>query len=522
LHRGIELRDGIAMTARALRAITSARRGESDSLHLLVMDVHRALNELQAALSEEDIGGAAVYGITEWDRPRIAAFMAGLASTAALKFNHPGLGTVASRSGHTLVIQNEIGTTDAHVLVLHVDPVSVTVFYTDTHAPRLDFFKSMFEAYAVEWQDTRAQRVENLNQGERFLMCAGRFVAADIGTLDEYLSFLGSRIVFLIDWNRARKRLRRLVKQRAAIRILKWAADENVGHRAFLELGGEDLVREVVAVVSRRPFPSGTRLRDVIGGDSAAEFLRFVLKASSRGLKDGRTPALIRDEIRIDLMGRFPTEGERTFRLLLDHAWIVGDMASAVESGLTELGLHPESDRIGRMAVRLKRWESDADDLVRRLRAFEAVNPSTDVLRRLATVVDDAADDLEEAAFTMTLLDRHPESRTVAAHLHRLGTLVTRATREFLKVVDAGRSLAREADRRDVRDLLAGIDRVIALEREADQAERAALAEFVSKCDDGKLVTLAARAAGSLEAATDALRHAAEILHDQMLNQMMR
>jgi hypothetical protein len=43
--------------------------------------------------------------------------------------------------------------------------------------------------------------------------------------------------VFLIDWNRARKRLGRFLKKTDAIDVLKWAADHNVSHRAFLQFG---------------------------------------------------------------------------------------------------------------------------------------------------------------------------------------------------------------------------------------------------------------------------------------------
>ena len=46
--------------------------------------------------------------------------MAGLNRTAKLKFTHPGLATTATRAGGRLVIQNDIGTTDAHVIVIHV------------------------------------------------------------------------------------------------------------------------------------------------------------------------------------------------------------------------------------------------------------------------------------------------------------------------------------------------------------------------------------------------------------------
>ncbi len=54
------------------------------------------------------------------DRNLIKAFMRGVNQTAPLKFDHPGLGTTATHTDDKLVIQNDIGTTDAHVLVVHV------------------------------------------------------------------------------------------------------------------------------------------------------------------------------------------------------------------------------------------------------------------------------------------------------------------------------------------------------------------------------------------------------------------
>ena len=77
--------------------------------------------------------------------------MAGVNATAPLKFDHPGLGTTATRAGDRLVIQNDIGTTDAHVLVLHVVGLTLTVMYTDIHAARLRFFQSLLEPMGFQW-----------------------------------------------------------------------------------------------------------------------------------------------------------------------------------------------------------------------------------------------------------------------------------------------------------------------------------------------------------------------------------
>jgi hypothetical protein len=60
---------------------------------------------------------------------------------------YPGLDTVVMRSMGRLVIQNDIGTTDALVVVIAVERNSVTVTYTDMHLPRAKFFIGLFRKY---------------------------------------------------------------------------------------------------------------------------------------------------------------------------------------------------------------------------------------------------------------------------------------------------------------------------------------------------------------------------------------
>ena len=92
------------------------------------MDLHKVLNRLVADCSEEDIAGAQTYGLGADDRPAVEAFMRGVNSTAGLKFDHPGLAATATRVGPRLTIQNDIGATDAHVIVIAVENSSV-IYY---------------------------------------------------------------------------------------------------------------------------------------------------------------------------------------------------------------------------------------------------------------------------------------------------------------------------------------------------------------------------------------------------------
>jgi hypothetical protein len=96
------------------------RPASGDGFHLLIMDLHKEITRLQNAISTEEVDGAKAYAITDGDRPLIAAFMRGVTRTTRLKFEHAGLETTVARSGDTLLIQNDLGTTAAHVLVVHV------------------------------------------------------------------------------------------------------------------------------------------------------------------------------------------------------------------------------------------------------------------------------------------------------------------------------------------------------------------------------------------------------------------
>jgi len=171
------------LPAALISALTSGERKRGDSAHLLVMDLHKSLNRLQADLSRESVDGARVYGLRAQEKELVRAFMRGLNSTQALKLDHPGLGTTATLSGKTLVLQNDIGTTDAHVLVVHVEGLTATVTYSDVHLERLLFFQSLFEKFAVEWGETRSRRETGLNAGDIYHLCIGSFKARERGKL---------------------------------------------------------------------------------------------------------------------------------------------------------------------------------------------------------------------------------------------------------------------------------------------------------------------------------------------------
>ncbi len=152
-----------------IATLTAVADDGRDSLHRLIMDLHRTLNRLAAEYASEVVDGARTYGLTADDKPAIAAFMRGLARTRGLKFNHPGLDTTAIRAGPKLIIQNDIGTTDAHVLLVSVEDLTVTITHTDVHRTRAEFFVGLFRAFPIEWSGLHAEKAEGLAEGEPFL-----------------------------------------------------------------------------------------------------------------------------------------------------------------------------------------------------------------------------------------------------------------------------------------------------------------------------------------------------------------
>lgn len=514
------------ISANLVGAITRARHGQCDSIHQIVMDLHKYLNTMQAELAEERLEGAAVYGIEERDRPLIAAFMAGINRTASLKFNHPGLETTATRAGQRLVIQNDIGTTDAHVIVIHVEGMAVDMTYSDVHPERLQFLREMLKPYPVFWGEETTHQMPSLASGTGFHLAAGRFEAKDYEDLLAYLAFLASRLVFLIDWNRARKQLRGFLRadQRAA--LLAWAAQAEIGHRGFLELGGARLINRAIEDTGGSAMRFGDRLCDVLGDEGAQSLVQFVFRVATEGLRNHQSPSLIQDRVRAELQSHFSSEGTRILQMASDHAGLIFEIATLVRDGIGSIGLGCDAEDCQRLAKRARRFEHEADQLVAAARDAVRRRPEYTPLFRVVEAADDAADELEEAAFLLELL---AESKAEGPALHALQTLadlLVDGTQEWIKALGhaaqgytphgAGAGALADAD-----DFVIAIDKLSELEHGADDAARALIHSSVQRAHNFRQLHMYAEMGRSLEGAADALKWAGLITRDHLLGTVL-
>jgi uncharacterized protein Yka (UPF0111/DUF47 family) len=496
--------------------IVSGEPKNRDSFHLVVMELHKELNKLQSLIYQESIDGAMVFGITDIDRELTRAFMSGINKTRKLKFEHPGLDTTVTRSGDTLLIQNNIGTTDAHVLVSKVKGSVVSVTYSDVHIQRLDFFHSIFDKFKIHWDNTTTKESEKFQDSTVYHLSTGTYLAKNQADVEHYLSFLASRIVFLIDWNRARKRLSKFVKKDDAFNILKWAADNELGHVGFLKMGGEQLIYDAIKKTAKSPLHFGDEFEQVLSRDKAVEFLRFVLRTCSEGLRVGRSEFLIRDEIRIELSKYIHSLDETLLGIAADHATLLVEISTTVRDGLVQIESE-DSEYVMRNAKRAKIWEKNADALLNNIRLTTRRSNASNVFEKFVSYADDAADSMEETLFLLTLVSKQDIIGDFYEHILELAELATHSSMEYLKSIEIAKIIDKASNKEQIDDFLQTIDEITKIEHQADDVNRIVKATILRDSNNFKQLHILAEVSKNIEDVTDSMMKSAVLIRDYIM-----
>ena len=499
------------LTPAEIAAVTGLGDSEHDSVHQLVVDLHRELNQLQTNVFRELVDGAKAYGLTDVDRKLVRAFMKGVNATAARKFDHPGLGTVATRSGDRLSIQNDLGTTDAHLLVIHIRDLTATIIYSDIHGKRLRFFQSMLEPCGVTWAPVAAPP-----SGTDAMMVVGQITAVDRRVLLRQLSLVGSRLVFLIDWNRARKCLRRFISGRGASAVLQAAADQEVGHRGFLQAGGAQLIYTALERAACSPV---RRLDEMLGPDAARAFLVSVMRLAAEGVEAGRSPTLLQDQIEAALLTHLATTERSTIGLASEHAMVLAAIAERLRAVLMRASTEHWQQEATRCAELCERWERRANAIVDRSQRLRDQRSLDGPLRQLVRDADNAADALEEYAFTLTLLPVRCRRDTMPL-LARMTNAVGRSVREYVRCLEYAHGLPHQPTGADVEEVLVAGDRVAQFERDCRAIRRTLQVELARGDNDPMELQLTWQAAMNLEVASASLVRCTSVLRDYALTEV--
>jgi uncharacterized protein Yka (UPF0111/DUF47 family) len=495
----------------AVGRITAANKG-ADSVHRLVMDLHKALNRLAADHAEEDVDGAHCSGLEAADRRAVAAFMAGLARTKRLKFDHPGLDTTAARLGDRLVIQNDIGTTDAHVLCVTLEADTVTLTYSDVHRIRARFFVSLFADLGdIAWSEPTKDRAEGLADGANFVLVTGTLTAAERERREAFLEAIGAALVFLIDWNKARKQLRRFVAKDDAIAILGWAARRGIGHRAFLEQGGAALIDGAIQRVAARHIAYGVRLDQAIGRAQSVDFLEQVLRISTEAMLAGRSDRLVRDAVDAELARRLERSGSALLQGVVVQAGLARSLAAAAWDHLDDRLAGRRSDPAV-LARTARRLEEKADTVAVGLRAAAERFGLAELFLPLVDIMEQAVDELEEGAFFLASSPEPGDTDGSEGRLAELCGAAVASAEASARMADAA-SCVHEGHRRDVDDALAALADLIGAEHRADEAERASIAAVLTaESASAARVFAVVECARRIEGATDRFARAGQLM----------
>ncbi|MFO1112484.1 MAG: hypothetical protein U1E35_00910 [Rhodospirillales bacterium] len=276
----------------------------------------RAQGARPAAAGDHDevVAGARAFTLRAADRPLVEAFMAGVARTAPLAFGRPGLTTTATVANGRLMIENDIGNTDTHVLVVTIDGIAARVTYTDVHRSRLAFFRRLLGGLALRWSPAEEWWAERCAD-TGYALCVGQFEAADREELCRFLQDLGSRLVFP-HRPRACKQLRGLPARTRRRRC--WTGRRpRTWPPGLSRLGWrERVIFQAMEVAAAGRLRFGDRLIDVIGREQTVAFLRFALETASRGVLAGRPASSIEDDFRAKLSACFGARRRARWRWL--------------------------------------------------------------------------------------------------------------------------------------------------------------------------------------------------------------
>jgi uncharacterized protein Yka (UPF0111/DUF47 family) len=298
------------------------------------------------------------------------------------------------------------------------------------------------------------------------------------------------------------------------VHVLDWAARNRVGHRAFLEMGGAEFVASAVHHATPTRIGFGERLDAVLGRDAAVDFLKTVLRVCAEALLEGSSIRLARDRIEAELVRHLQRVDAMLLTIVIRQVGLARDIAAGIAHFITEQQAQRPFDPAA-LAIQARRIEEKADRIASEARNEIARLDAGRAIEGLVNRVEEAIDELEQAAFVVSLVP----SAIPPGLLEPLAELCTAAVSgaEAAAVGIAAAADVPEGHRADSEDALAAAGRIIEAEHDADAAERTVTAIVLRGEFDLKTALSVLDLARTLERATDRLAGFGHLLREHVL-----
>jgi len=261
----------------------------------------------------------------------------------------------------------------------------------------------------------------------------------------------------------------------------------------------------------------GEQLDQVLGRAAAMDFLKTVLRVSTESLIAGRSVRLVRDHIEADLVRHLERVDSELLAIVVRQTGLAHDIATALAHHIANL-------QAGRavngkaLATRARQIEEKADRI-----AIDARNEVTrfnarPVIEQLVNRVEEAIDELEQAAFIASLapVGIDPALLKALAELCAVARSAAEAAASGLAAaadVPEGRSA-------DSEDALAAVVCLIDAEHAADACEREVTAQVFGGGFDLTTSLSVLELARAIERATDRFAGFGHLLRRHVLTDL--
>jgi uncharacterized protein Yka (UPF0111/DUF47 family) len=296
--------------------------------------------------------------------------------------------------------------------------------------------------------------------------------------------------------------------------VLSWAAHHRIGHRAFIELGGGELVAAAVHHAAPTRIGFGERLDHVLGRDAANDFVKTVLRISAEALAEGGSARLARDRIEAALVAHLQRADRTLMAVMIRQAGLAREIAAATARFVAArrtgqpFDAHDLAERARRIEEKADRIAVDARSAVARFNADRGIE-------RLLNEMENTVDELEQAAFVASLIPVAIPAELLEP-LADLCAATVRGTEAAATGVAAAADVP-EGHRIDTEDALAAVGRLSDVEHQADAAERSVTARILTGDFQFKAALSVLEFARALERSTDRLAAFGHVLREHVL-----